>query len=107
MSCSYLVDTEPGIYPENRIQHLLCTGIGVTMYPTRLSGVLLAFSSLCTGVARAASSAKYSFNELWDLQNDLWKNFLYPSNLKQINATDESVFTADVSDYVLRMLFAC
>jgi len=72
------------------------------MYATRLSWALLAFSSLLApGAAETASPEKYTFDELWDLQNVLWKNFVYPSNLKQINATDESVFTADVRNHTL------
>lgn len=69
------------------------------MYPSSLSWAFLALGSLwaSAGAAKTASPEKYSFGELWDLQNSLWENFLYPRNLKQINATDESVFTSDVS----------
>ncbi|KAI9368019.1 hypothetical protein BJX61DRAFT_550765 [Aspergillus egyptiacus] len=47
-----------------------------------------------------AALADFTFDELWNLQNTLWDNFLYPANLGQINATDTSVFTEDVQGRV-------
>ena len=72
------------------------------MFLVRLSWMLLAFGSCLWSSAGAAKTEspkpeKYSFDELWNLQNLLWQNFLYPRNLEQINATDNSVFTPDVS----------
>lgn len=70
--------------------------MAIMIYPANLSCVFLAFGSLWTsaGAAKMASPKKYSFGELWDLQSSLCENFLYPRNLKQINA---SVSTPDVS----------
>ncbi|KAI9037146.1 FAD-binding oxidoreductase [Aspergillus affinis] len=39
-------------------------------------------------------------DQLWELENNFWTQFLYPANVKQINATDESVFAEDVQGRV-------
>lgn len=49
---------------------------------------------LLSGVV--AERPEFTFQELWDLENNFWKQFLYPANVKQINATDGSVFAEDV-----------
>ncbi|KAL4876207.1 hypothetical protein BJY04DRAFT_147447 [Aspergillus karnatakaensis] len=51
-------------------------------------------------LAFTAATAAFTYDELWNLQNSLWENFLYPQNLQQINATDTSVFTEDVQGRV-------
>lgn len=43
-----------------------------------------------------AQRPEFSFDELWKMENNFWEQFLYPANVKQINATTESVFAEDV-----------
>ncbi|KJZ69617.1 hypothetical protein HIM_11005 [Hirsutella minnesotensis 3608] len=38
----------------------------------------------------------FSFETLWSLESNFWRQFLYPNNLQQINATADSVFAEDV-----------
>ncbi|BAE57592.1 unnamed protein product [Aspergillus oryzae] len=52
--------------------------------------------SCLPAIIAAANPPDLGFDKLWSLENNIWTNFLYPANLKQINATDDSVFTEDV-----------
>lgn len=62
------------------------------------------FASCClSGLATASSplhdadgKPDYSFDELWSLETGFWDVFLYPTNVAQINATDDSVFAENV-----------
>jgi hypothetical protein len=72
------------------------------MYSYTIGGALLTACCL-SGLATASSSdhhaddnPRYSFNDLWSMENSFWDTFLYPANLAQINATDDSVFAENV-----------
>ncbi|KAF9887340.1 hypothetical protein FE257_010335 [Aspergillus nanangensis] len=65
--------------------------------------LLLATAATAAAAAAAVSSADpptFSFDQLWALENNLWTNFLYPANIQQINATDDSVFADNVQGRV-------
>ncbi|KAL4894472.1 hypothetical protein BDV59DRAFT_200817 [Aspergillus ambiguus] len=63
---------------------------------TSLIGTALSIFSC----VNAASPPSFTFYELWALENNFWTNFLYPANVKQINATDSSVFAENVQGRV-------
>jgi hypothetical protein len=57
-----------------------------------LSGLATASSPL----HNADGKPDYSFDDLWSLERSFWDTFLYPTNVAQINATDDSVFAENV-----------
>ncbi|GFF54192.1 hypothetical protein IFM61606_07185 [Aspergillus udagawae] len=76
------------------------------MYSYTIGGALLTACCL-SGLATASSSdhhaddnPRYSFNDLWSMEKSFWDSFLYPANLAQINATDDSVFAENVQGRV-------
>jgi hypothetical protein len=57
------------------------------------------YSSLKTAKglhARGIQQQKFTYDELWELEVQLWDNFLYPANLKQAQTINSTIFTADV-----------
>ena len=45
----------------------------------------------------APAPPDFKFDDLWSMQHHFLDNFLYPANVEQINATDNSVFAENVS----------
>ncbi|KAF7594352.1 hypothetical protein BBP40_009587 [Aspergillus hancockii] len=60
----------------------------------------LAAASWLPALITAADVPNFTFDQLWALETNLWDNFLYPANVEQINATDDSVFAEDVQGRV-------
>ncbi|GAB1194850.1 hypothetical protein APSETT444_004101 [Aspergillus pseudonomiae] len=60
-----------------------------------MRSLVFAAVSCLPAIIAAADPPDLGFDKLWSLENNIWTNFLYPANLKQINATDDSVFTED------------
>ncbi|GAB1216534.1 hypothetical protein ATERTT37_005750 [Aspergillus terreus] len=47
-----------------------------------------------------SNTANYTVEELWDLEVTFWDNFLYPANVKQVEAINSTLFTTDVQGRV-------
>ncbi|KAF4172205.1 hypothetical protein CNMCM8694_006434 [Aspergillus lentulus] len=76
------------------------------MYSHTIASALFAACCL-SGLATASSplhnadvKPDYSFDDLWSLERSFWDTFLYPTNVAQINATDDSVFAENVQGRV-------
>ncbi|OGM50052.1 hypothetical protein ABOM_001327 [Aspergillus bombycis] len=65
-----------------------------------MRSLVFAAVSCLPAIIAATDPPDLGFDKLWSLENNIWTNFLYPANLKQINATDDSVFTKDVQGRV-------
>ncbi|KAE8379999.1 hypothetical protein BDV26DRAFT_152215 [Aspergillus bertholletiae] len=65
-----------------------------------MRSLIFAAASCLPAIIAAADPPDLGFDRLWSLENNIWTNFLYPANLKQINATGDSVFTEDVQGRV-------
>lgn len=61
-----------------------------------MRSLALVAASYLPAILAAAAPPNLTFDQLWKLETNIWDNFLYPANLKQINATDKSVFAEDV-----------
>jgi hypothetical protein len=57
---------------------------------------LLGLATASSPLHNADGKPDYSFEDLWSLERSFWDTFLYPTNVAQINATDDSVFAENV-----------
>lgn len=48
-----------------------------------------------------SNTANYTVEELWDLEVTFWDNFLYPANVKQVEAINSTLFTTEVCGQLL------
>lgn len=46
------------------------------------------------------SGLHFSYSELWDLETNYYRNYLYPNNLKQVNMVNSTLFAEDVQGRV-------